>query len=536
MNTYTDKTQENKSQAVANSSPKLQSNGESSFQFVDNRPEAIAQRKLQEVINNSPQVKQLRDCQAMANSFTVQRKENIEEETLQGKFEPIQRKENKTGLPDNLKTGMENLSGISLDDVKVHRNSDKPAQLQAHAYAQGTDIHLGPGQEKHLPHEAWHVVQQKQGRVKPTLQMKGNVNINDDTSLENEADVMGAKAFQFVDNRHEAVAQRKLQEMANNSPQAKQANQLPAIANRYSAPPIQRVISFEYDDRTGDELKINRVVSVHHLFTYLTTMHGFGPTSGLLEELYRFDQKNAIFSDTAELIELLKPNYDSFIYQSNNYWYNPISKNYFFGPEDSLIVDLKPIEAPDRIYLVGEGDFSFALSITKRWQGQPVVIMATSYETEEDVMERPAARKNILALKDLGVRLQFQVDATRLHEEPVSPRQVDKIGFVFPHAGGGGGDAEAKRQYVLLNEPLLKNFLATSLVKLADGGAAFIVMKETEPYSILTQKFSEYASEFGYSSVEKRGFAGPNDYKHVYTGRSKAVKGDEHASLFIFRK
>ena len=103
-------------------------------------------------------------------------------------------KMNSTGLPDNLKTGVENLSGYSLDDVKVHRNSDKPAQLQAHAYAQGTDIHLGPGQEKHLPHEAWHVVQQKQGRVKPTMQMKEKVNINDDSVLEKEADVMGEKA------------------------------------------------------------------------------------------------------------------------------------------------------------------------------------------------------------------------------------------------------------------------------------------------------------------------------------------------------
>ncbi|MEQ9279041.1 MAG: DUF4157 domain-containing protein, partial [Balneola sp.] len=89
---------------------------------------------------------------------------------------------------------MENLSGYSMDDVKVHRNSDKPAQLNAHAYAQGTDIHLAPGQEKHLPHEAWHVVQQKQGRVKPTKQLKGKININDDEGLEKEADVMGDKA------------------------------------------------------------------------------------------------------------------------------------------------------------------------------------------------------------------------------------------------------------------------------------------------------------------------------------------------------
>lgn len=109
----------------------------------------------------------------------------------------IQMKPNNTGLPNQLKSGIENLSGYSMDDVKVHYNSPKPAQLNAHAYAQGTDIHVASGQEKHLPHEAWHVVQQKQGRVQPTKQLKGKVNINDDTGLEREADVMGAKALQM---------------------------------------------------------------------------------------------------------------------------------------------------------------------------------------------------------------------------------------------------------------------------------------------------------------------------------------------------
>ncbi len=110
--------------------------------------------------------------------------------------EPIQPKSNDTGLPDNLKTGIEHLSGYAMDDVKVHFNSSKPTQLNAHAFAQGTDIHLAAGQEKHLPHEAWHVVQQKQGRVQPTMQLKGTVNINDDVRLEKEADVMSAKALQ----------------------------------------------------------------------------------------------------------------------------------------------------------------------------------------------------------------------------------------------------------------------------------------------------------------------------------------------------
>ena len=181
MNTHADKTQENKSQSVTNAVSQKQSASEPTFQFVDNRLEAITQRKLQEMVNSSPQAKQTAQLQSMADNHSL----------LQ---QPIQKKENKIGLPDNLKTGIENLSGYSMDDVKVHYNSSKPAQLQAHAYAQGTDIHLGSGQEKHLPHEAWHVIQKKQGRVKSTLQMKGGVDINDDAGLEKEANVMGAKA------------------------------------------------------------------------------------------------------------------------------------------------------------------------------------------------------------------------------------------------------------------------------------------------------------------------------------------------------
>jgi hypothetical protein len=63
-------------------------------------------------------------------------------------------KSNQTGLPDSLKSGVENLSGLSLDDVKIYYNSARPASLNALAYAQGTDIHVAPGQEQHLPHEA----------------------------------------------------------------------------------------------------------------------------------------------------------------------------------------------------------------------------------------------------------------------------------------------------------------------------------------------------------------------------------------------
>lgn len=69
-----------------------------------------------------------------------------------------------TGLPS--RSGIESFFG-NMDDAKVHHNSSAPAGIQAQAYAQGSDIHLSPGAEKHVPHEGWHATQQSQGSVKP---------------------------------------------------------------------------------------------------------------------------------------------------------------------------------------------------------------------------------------------------------------------------------------------------------------------------------------------------------------------------------
>ena len=170
------------------------------LQFVDNR---MVNTLLQRVGLDDEEVFQMKTAQLQSEE---------EEDTLQGKFEPTvqrveddaegvqmksdtvcQQKPNNTGLPDNLKAGVESLSGFSMDDVKVHYNSSQPATVQALAYTQGTDIHVAPGQERHLPHEAWHVAQQLAGRVEPTTEV-GGMPVNDNIDLEHEADVMGARA------------------------------------------------------------------------------------------------------------------------------------------------------------------------------------------------------------------------------------------------------------------------------------------------------------------------------------------------------
>lgn len=116
----------------------------------------------------------------------------LKQEAREGASQPP----NRTGIPDALKAGVEALSGISLDGVNVHYNSPKPARLHALAFTQGSEIHVGPGQEQHLPHEAWHVVQQAQGRVRPTTLAQG-VALNEDVALEQEADVQGRRAAQM---------------------------------------------------------------------------------------------------------------------------------------------------------------------------------------------------------------------------------------------------------------------------------------------------------------------------------------------------
>lgn len=168
--------------------------------FQDSRTSSIAQRKLQ------IQIQAATVNEPMRKSFSGR----------QG------------GLPMNLKSSIEQLSGYSMDDVKVHYNSDKPAQLQAHAYAEGTDIHLASGQEKHLPHEAWHVVQQKQGRVRPTVQL-GGAQINDDIGLEREADLMGAKAMQMKSFQTAGSAASSSLMTQTSTPQLKHIQASPVI-------------------------------------------------------------------------------------------------------------------------------------------------------------------------------------------------------------------------------------------------------------------------------------------------------------------
>lgn len=91
-----------------------------------------------------------------------------------------------SNIPKALKEKIEQESGVSLDDVIIHYNSLEPFKFNANAITIKNEIFLAPGQEHCLEEELRHVVQQKQGLVKPTGTENG-VPVNTSSSLETAA-------------------------------------------------------------------------------------------------------------------------------------------------------------------------------------------------------------------------------------------------------------------------------------------------------------------------------------------------------------
>lgn len=111
---------------------------------------------------------------------------------------------NSEKLPDEVQAKMESSFGQGFSDVKIHKDSSSAQDINAKAYTQGKDIHFAPGEyqphsssgQELIGHELTHVLQQGQGRVGPGEIHGKGLEINQDQSLENEADHLGKLASQ----------------------------------------------------------------------------------------------------------------------------------------------------------------------------------------------------------------------------------------------------------------------------------------------------------------------------------------------------
>lgn len=101
-----------------------------------------------------------------------------------------------------------------------------------------------------------------------------------------------------------------------------------------------------------------------------------------------------------------------------------------------------PFRAEDRILLIGEGNFSFALALLQHPPAPldhlpPANITATALDSEKVCHAKyPDAEQNVRALREKGCQVLFGVDATRLEKTSALKGKVfDRIVWNFPHAG-----------------------------------------------------------------------------------------------------
>lgn len=116
---------------------------------------------------------------------------------------------------------------------------------------------------------------------------------------------------------------------------------------------------------------------------------------------------------------------------------------------------LIPFLFDDKVLLVGEGDFSYAVSIVKQNYINPSNLIATSFDSYEELIEKyKGVEEKLEFLKAEGVKVLHEVDATKLvpsfkldtkkgkANSMFKHSNLNYIMFNFPHTGRGMKDME----------------------------------------------------------------------------------------------
>lgn len=103
-----------------------------------------------------------------------------------------------------------------------------------------------------------------------------------------------------------------------------------------------------------------------------------------------------------------------------------------------------PFDETDTILLVGEGDFTYTLSILSPPHNHPAHrVLATAYDSEEECYSKhPAAEEAVTKIRALGARVEFKLDAGAIERCKAvgKAKSWSRIVFNFPHAGQYSSD------------------------------------------------------------------------------------------------
>lgn len=145
-----------------------------------------------------------------------------------------------------------------------------------------------------------------------------------------------------------------------------------------------------------------------------------------------------------------------------------------------------PFRPNDHVLLVGEGDFSFTLSLHSHHKCQHLT--ATTYESRASLLSKhPKAESTLSALESAGHGILYSIDATKLGAPGVPgastlrKRKFDVIIFNFPHVGGKSTDVNRQ---VRANQALVAGFLERAKGMLKPTGKVLLTVFEGMPYEL----------------------------------------------------
>ncbi len=150
-----------------------------------------------------------------------------------------------------------------------------------------------------------------------------------------------------------------------------------------------------------------------------------------------------------------------------------------------------------RLLTVGDGDFSFSVSLARNIVFTSGTLIATSHESRSTVEEVYAAgRSNLYELRSLvGVEVMHEIDATALSRaSSIAGKRFDVIIWNFPCVRANGG-ADGQAQELEDNRALLRSFFSDAQAVLAAEGELHVTHKTIEPFS--WWKITDLAEESG---------------------------------------
>ncbi|CAB4276991.1 unnamed protein product [Prunus armeniaca] len=169
---------------------------------------------------------------------------------------------------------------------------------------------------------------------------------------------------------------------------------------------------------------------------------------------------------------------------------------------------IKHYSSYQKILVVGEGDFSFAVCLARAF-GLAVNMFATSLDSRESLMLNYSKfMSNVMELEARGCKVLLEVDVHSMSQHPfLISERFDRIIYNFPHVGylHGPFSAECNGFQNRFHQDLIRGFLQNASEMLTAIGEIHVTHKTTFPFS--EQKIVELAQGVGLYLVHEEHFS-----------------------------